>query len=85
VLVVDFECGFTDPECPLGADLTDEVQATRRLLDVARAKGLPVVFTTIAFEPSLKDSALWTKKIPSLGELQLGGRWVEMDQPPRAA
>src|SRR5205085_10382579 len=45
VLVVDFSCGFTDPECALGSDLTAEVEATKRLLDVARAKGLPVVFT----------------------------------------
>ena len=29
VLVIDFSCGFTDPECPLGADLTPQVEATR--------------------------------------------------------
>ena len=79
VLVVDFSCGFTDPECPLGADLTGQVEATKRLLDAARAKGLPVVFTTIGYEPSLKDGGLWLQKVPTLGELQLGGRWVEID------
>ena len=42
VLVVDFSCGFTDPECTLGSDMTAEVEATKRLLDAARAKGLPV-------------------------------------------
>ena len=31
VLVIDFNCGFTDPECPLGADLTPQIEATRRL------------------------------------------------------
>ena len=30
-------------------------------------KGLPVVFTTIAFEPSLKDGGLWMQKVPALG------------------
>jgi maleamate amidohydrolase len=79
VLVVDFSCGFTDPECALGSDLTAEVEATRRLLDVARAKGLPVIFTTIGFEPSLKDGGLWLQKAPSLADLQVGGRWVEID------
>jgi len=83
VLVVDFSCGFTDPECALGSDLTDEVEATRRLLDAARAKGLPVIFTTIGFEPSLRDGGLWLQKVPSLGDLQIGGRWVEID--PRLA
>jgi nicotinamidase-related amidase len=79
VLVVDFSCGFTDPACPLGADLTPQVEATRRLLDAARDKGLPVVFTTIGFEPSGKDGGLWLEKVPALGELELGGRWVEID------
>jgi maleamate amidohydrolase len=79
VLVVDFSCGFTDPECALGSDLTAEVEATRRLLDAARAKGLPVIFTTIGYEPSLKDGGLWLQKAPSLGDLQVGGQWVEID------
>ena len=79
VLVVDFSCGFTDPECPLGSELSAEVEATRRLLDAARAKGLPVIFTTIGFEPSLRDGGLWLQKVPSLGDLQVGGRWVEID------
>jgi len=79
VLVVDFSCGFTDPACVLGSDLTAEVEATRRLLDAARAKGLLVVFTTIGYEPSLKDGGLWLQKVPTLAELQIGGRWVEID------
>ncbi len=79
VLVVDFSRGFTDPECALGADMTNEVEATRRVVDAARELNLPVIFTTIGFEPNLKDGALWTQKIPALGELQIGGKWVEID------
>jgi maleamate amidohydrolase len=79
VLVVDFSCGFTDPECALGSDLTAEVEATKRLLDAARAKDLPIVFTTIGYEPSLKDGGLWLQKVPALGDLQIGGHWVEID------
>jgi len=79
VLVVDFSCGFTDPDCALGSDCTEAVEQTKRVLDVAREKGLPVVFTTIGFEPSLKDGGLWLQKAPSLGDLQIGGRWVEID------
>ncbi len=79
VLVVDFSCGFTDPESALGSDLTTEVEATKRLLDAARARGLPVIFTTIGYEPSLKDGGLWLQKAPALADLQVGGRWVEID------
>jgi nicotinamidase-related amidase len=79
VLVIDFSCGFTDPECALGSDLTPQVESTRRLLDAARAKGLPVVFTTIGFEPNGKDGGLWLQKVPTLASLELGGRWVDID------
>jgi maleamate amidohydrolase len=79
VLVVDFSCGFTDPACALGSDLSDEIAASKRLLDAARERGLPVIFTTIGFESSLKDGGLWLQKVPSLGELRLGGDWVEID------
>ena len=79
VLVIDFSCGFTDPECALGSDCTDAVEQTKRVLETARAKGLPVIFTTIGFEPSLKDGGLWLQKVPSLGDLQVGGQWVEID------
>ena len=79
VLVVDFSRGFTDPESTMGSDLTGEVEATKRLLDVARAKEIPVVFTTIGFESNLKDGSLWLQKAPGLAELQVGGKWVEID------
>jgi len=79
VLVVDFSRGFTDPASTMGSDLTGEVEATKRLLDVARAKGIPVVFTTIGFESNLKDGSLWLQKAPGLAELQVGGKWVEID------
>jgi nicotinamidase-related amidase len=79
VLVIDFSCGFTDPECSLGSDCTEAVEQTKRVLDAARAKGLPVIFTTIGFDASLKDGGLWMQKVPSLADLQIGGKWVEID------
>jgi maleamate amidohydrolase len=79
VLVVDFSRGFTDPECTMGSDLTREVEATRRLLASAREREVPIIFTTIGFEPNLKDGSLWLEKAPGLGELIVGGRWVGID------
>ena len=79
VLVVDFSRGFTDPECTLGSDLTREVESTNRVLAVARERGIPVIFTTIGFEPNLKDASLWLEKLPALGELIVGSEWVEID------
>src|ERR687893_757709 len=79
VLVVDFSRGFTDPECTMGSDLTSEVEATTRVLAAAREKGLPVIFTTIGFESNRKDGSLWLQKAPGRAELQVGGKWVEID------
>ena len=79
VLVVDFSRGFTDPECTMGSDLTQEVEATNRLLATAREREIPIIFTTIGFEPNLKDGSLWFEKAPGLGDLVVGGKWVEID------
>jgi len=79
MLVVDFSCGFTDPACSLGSDLSAPVEATARLLRAARGCGVPIIFTTIAFEASLADGGLWLQKMPGLADLQRGGRWVEID------
>jgi nicotinamidase-related amidase len=79
VLVVDFSRGFTDPASTLGSDLTQEVEATMRVLAATREKGLPVVFTTIGFEASGKDGSLWLVKAPALAELRIGEKWVEID------
>ena len=79
VLVVDFSRGFTDPESTMGSELTREVEATNRLLAAAREREIPVIFTTIGFEPNLKDGSLWLEKAPGLGELIIGSKWVEID------
>ena len=79
VLVVDLSRGFTDPGCAMGSDLTAVVEATSALLAAAREGSVPVIFTTIGFEANLKDGSLWLQKIPTLAELQIGGKWVELD------
>jgi|SRR3954471_7152608 maleamate amidohydrolase len=79
ILVVDFSRGFTDPESTMGSDLTREVEATNRLLTAAREREIPIIFTTIGFEPNLKDGSLWLQKAPGLSELQVGEKWVEID------
>jgi maleamate amidohydrolase len=79
ILVVDFSRGFTDPESTMGSELTREVEATNRLLAAAREREIPVIFTTIGFEPNMKDGSLWLEKAPGLGELIIGSKWVEID------
>ncbi|MCW2534942.1 MAG: carbamoylsarcosine amidase, partial [Modestobacter sp.] len=80
VVVVDFSYGFTDPRYPTGADLTGPVLATARLLEVARAGGVPIVFTTIAYDPGQIQNLAWLKKATGMAALQLGSRLVDVDE-----
>jgi nicotinamidase-related amidase len=79
LVVVDLSRGFTEPAFPTGSDLSSEVAATRRLLDVARDRGLPLFFTTIAYEPGDETRLAWLRKAPGLAVLATGSELVEID------
>jgi maleamate amidohydrolase len=80
VVVVDLVRGFTDPDAPPGSDLDAVVAATGELISRARAAGLPVVYTTIAFAADELDSVLWLRKMPAMRVLVEGSPWVEVDE-----
>lgn len=80
LVVVDLQTGFTDPQNPLGGDLTDVVERTNVLVDAAREGGVPVVFTRIVTKhEDTKDLGVWGEKIPSLETLRADGEWVDID------
>jgi nicotinamidase-related amidase len=84
LVVVDVNRGFTDPASPLVCDLDDVVEAIGRLLDGFRAAGLPVAFTTVAYDAAAKQAAaVFIDKVPALLSLEAGSRWTEID--PRIA
>jgi maleamate amidohydrolase len=79
LVVVDFCRGFTDPACPLGAEMPETLDRTRAVLDAARRRGVPVVFTTIAYDDATRPVTAWVRKVPSLATLAVGSSWVEID------
>lgn len=79
LLVVDFIIGFTDSTSPLGGDLEAPLAQTIRLLASARDRQIPVFFTTVEYDPSLKDAGLFPLKVAGLKWLVRGSRWVELD------
>jgi maleamate amidohydrolase len=84
LLVVDMSVGFTDPASPLVCDLDEVVVAIQELLRVARAAGLPVIYTTVAYDEGGKQAAAaFIDKVPALLTLEAGTRWVEIE--PRIA
>jgi maleamate amidohydrolase len=80
VLAIDLVNGFTDPKLPLGADLDAVVEQARRVLDQARGAGVPILFTTVAYDDTdLADAGLWAIKVPASATLRAGTPEVELD------
>ena len=81
IIVVDLTKGFTDPAYPTGADLTDVVAATGRLIEAGRAAEVPVVFTTISYSAAEIDGGgvAWLRKAPGMRVLRDGTPAAEVD------
>ena len=79
LLVVDFINGFTDPRTGLGGDYSAEIAVTAKLLDEFRVRTLPAFFTTVAYEPHLRDGGHFVAKVPALSILVRGSDWVKVD------
>jgi nicotinamidase-related amidase len=78
LLIVDMINSFTDPECPLGSEAGDVVEANRQLLHAFREKSLPVVFTTVVYHDA-SQARVFRDRIPALDVLEPGTRWVQVD------
>lgn len=80
VLVIDMIRGFTDPTMMLGADLSPQIAATRKLLDAARSRSLPIIYSTVAYnDANLKDAGIWALKQKGVMTLRAGTPEVELD------
>lgn len=80
LLAVDFITGFTDLRSPLAGELDSQLAATNDLLEPARAAGIPVIFSTVAYDAELREAGIWIRKIPANGRLVEGSEWVEVDK-----
>ena len=78
LLIVDIINSFTDPDCPLGSEAGDVVEANRILLRAFREKRLPVVFTTVVYDDE-SQARVFRDRVPALNILEPGTRWVKVD------
>ncbi|MGW6402575.1 isochorismatase family protein [Streptomyces sp. NPDC055134] len=81
ILVVDLTRGFTESTYPTGADLTDVVKSTTRLIEAGRPADVPVVFTAISYTQAeaAGDAVTWLRKAPGLRSLVDGSEAVALD------
>ena len=80
LIVIDMLKGFTDPAMPLGAALDKEIEAQQPLLEVAHARGIPVIFSTVIYEEAdARDAGIWGLKMKGAPTLAAGSEAVKVD------
>ncbi len=81
LLVIDFEKYATDPDSPLygGPMVVKAVQRTSKLLDDARERRVPVIYTVLGWQKDFeKEFGPLGSKIPGLRYIRLGEKWAEV-------
>lgn len=80
VIAVDFQNGMTDPDNPLGSELSAMVENNNRLVATAHDADVPVIWTRVVYRhPEAADAGIWAKKIEPLKSLKPGTPWIELD------
>lgn len=72
LLVVDFVRAYLEPGSPLYAGVEDARTAAARLLAAARAAGIPVMHTNVAYQPGGADGGVFFRKLPALASFERG-------------
>lgn len=79
ILVIDLAQAWTSPTEELGSDVEDVVSATTRLLAVAREQDVPIIFTTMAYDPALIGAGpVALAKTPHLKKMISGSDLVQL-------
>ena len=87
LVVVDLCRAYTEPDGPFALpDVEAAVAANAALVEVARAAGRPVVWTSVRYRADLSDGGWFVHKVPALRAFAEGapGKWGELTLPPLA-
>ncbi len=80
LIVIDLVRGFTNPEMPLGADLSAQISVTRHLIEASRETGIPIYYTTVSYEErDIRDAGIWARKMSGIMTMRAGTPEVEVD------
>ena len=81
LVVVDLTRGFTEPHFEAGAELTDVVEATSRLMTLGHDHDIPVFLTRIVFQPAEIQPGVvtWLTKASGMRAMVEGSDTVAMD------
>lgn len=77
LLVIDASVGFTDASSPLACPAEPAITHIESLLQAARARHWPIVFTTNAYA-NADEASVFRQKLPVLNELRADGPWAAL-------
>ncbi|MGE4322015.1 MAG: isochorismatase family protein [Sphingobium sp.] len=66
LLIVDVVMAYLKPASPLYAGVEAALASNIRLAKVARAAGIPVIFTNVVYEADGSDGGMFFRKVPAL-------------------
>jgi maleamate amidohydrolase len=72
LVIVDFVRAYLVPGSPLYAGVEAARDAAAELLGAARAAGVPVMHTNVAYEPGGADGGVFFRKLPALASFERG-------------
>jgi maleamate amidohydrolase len=87
VVVIDLVRAYTHPDGPFALpDAQAAVEATAELVETARGKDVPVVWTVVRYAAGLADGGLFVRKVPALACFaeDAAGDWGDLALEPAA-
>lgn len=87
VVVIDLVRAYTHPDGPFALpEARAAVEATAELVETARDKDVPVVWTVVRYAPDLADGGLFVRKVPALACFaeDAAGDWGDLALEPEA-
>ncbi|MEP5937937.1 MAG: isochorismatase family protein [Erythrobacter sp.] len=78
LILVDFVEAYFTKDSPLYADVGDALESAIEVLEAARAAGILVIYTNVAFHPSMIDGGRFAQKVAPLRNFTKGhpmGEW----------
>lgn len=78
LLIIDVVMAYIDPDCHLYAgELCERALAVNeRLAAAARERGVPVIFTNVAYVAGGADGGMFFRKVPALRAFEPGSRFA---------
>ena len=80
LVAVDIIRAFTEASYRFVCDMDVQIDNNNRIIGAARAKAVPIIFTTVWYDdPDLKDAGIWGIKLKGAEDLRFGTPAVEVD------